>query len=104
MATPAAGRGGASSAERPNVAEITPEVASALRQAALRNERTVIQYGGKSVAIIPIRDLLLLERLVEQEEARRDVEEAERRLSDPAEVPIPYDQARRELGLDRLSR
>jgi hypothetical protein len=29
-----------------------------------------------------------------------DVEEAERRLADPNEVPVPYEQARKELGLD----
>ena len=33
-------------------------------------------------------------------EDRLDVEEAERRLADPNEVPIPYEQARKELGLD----
>jgi hypothetical protein len=35
----------------------------------------------------------------EDEEDRRDVEEAERRLADPDEVPIPYGQARKALGL-----
>jgi ubiquinone/menaquinone biosynthesis C-methylase UbiE len=29
-----------------------------------------------------------------------DVKEAERRLADPNEVPVPYEQARKELGLD----
>lgn len=30
----------------------------------------------------------------------RDLKEAERRLADPKEKPIPYEKARREIGLD----
>ena len=40
------------------------------------------------------------DRLTEEEEDRLDVAEAERRLADPDEVPIPYEQARKTLGLD----
>ena len=51
---------------------------------------------GKAVAaLIPLEDLALLEEL----EDRLDVEEAERRLADPNEVPIPYEQVQKELGL-----
>ncbi len=32
-------------------------------------------------------------------EDRLDLEEAEHRLADPAEVPVPYEQVRQELGL-----
>jgi hypothetical protein len=32
-------------------------------------------------------------------EDRLDAEEAKRRLADPNEVPIPYEQVRKELGL-----
>lgn len=35
----------------------------------------------------------------EDEEDRIDVEIAERRLSDPSEIPIPYERVRRELGI-----
>ena len=30
----------------------------------------------------------------------RDLKEAERRLADPKEKPIPYEKVRREIGLD----
>ena len=33
-------------------------------------------------------------------EDRRDLKEAERRLADPKENPVPYEKARREIGLD----
>jgi hypothetical protein len=29
----------------------------------------------------------------------RDLKEAERRLADPKEIPIPYEQVRKEIGL-----
>jgi hypothetical protein len=37
---------------------------------------------------------------LEELEDRLDVEEAERRLSDPNEVPIPYEHVRKELELE----
>jgi hypothetical protein len=39
------------------------------------------------------------EQVTEAEEDSADIAEAERRLSDPDEVPVPYEQARRSLGL-----
>jgi len=42
----------------------------------------------------------LYQEVCDDLEDRLDVEEAERRLADPNEVPIPYEQARKELGLD----
>ena len=82
---------------------------SALRMAAVLDKRTIVRIDGKEVAIIPLRDLRHLERLLEQEKEeeeefdRIDVEEAERILADPTEIPIPYEQVRRELGLGDLS-
>lgn len=38
-------------------------------------------------------------QVTREEEDAADVTEAERRLSDPGEVPIPYEQARQSLGL-----
>ena len=81
--------------------------ASALRRAVILDQRTIVRIGGKDVAVIPLRDFRRLERLLEQEEKaketeldRLDVEEAERRLRDPNDATIPYEQVRRELGLD----
>ena len=59
-------------------------------------ERVVVHRRGKAVAaLIPLEDLALLEEL----DDRFDIEEVERRLADPNEVPIPYEQVRKELGL-----
>jgi hypothetical protein len=82
---------------------------SALRMATVLDKRTIVRIDGKEIAVIPLRDLRRLEWFLEQEEEeerqfdRIDVEEAERILSDPAEVTIPYEQIRRELGLGDLS-
>jgi hypothetical protein len=81
---------------------VSPEIAEALH-AATRNKRSVVRFNNKRIAIIPLRDLRLLERLIEEKEDQIDVEEAERRLSDPSEVPIPYDEARKRLGFESLS-
>ena len=62
-----------------------------------KRERIILHRQGKNVAaLIPVEDLALLEEL----EDRLDVEEAEQRLADPNDTPLPYEQARKELGLD----
>ena len=38
--------------------------------------------------------------IFEEIEDRLDAEEAIRRLADPAEVPLPYEKVRKELGLE----
>lgn len=70
--------------------------ADSLTRVITKGERVKVHRRGKAVAaLIPLEDLALLEKL----EDRLDVEEAERRLADPNEVPIPYEQVRKELGL-----
>lgn len=62
-----------------------------------KRERIVLHRRGKDVAaLVPVEDLALLEEL----EERQDVEEAKRRLADPAETSVSYQQARKALGLD----
>jgi prevent-host-death family protein len=62
-----------------------------------KRERIILHRQGKNVAaLVPVEDLALLEEL----EDRLDIEDAERRLADPNDTPIPYEQARKELGLD----
>ena len=62
-----------------------------------KRERIILHRRGKDVAaLVPVEDLALLEEL----EDRRDAEEAKRRLADPAETPVSYQHARKELGLD----
>jgi hypothetical protein len=52
------------------------------------------EESGQSIA-----ESLPTERMTEEEEDRLDIAEAERRLADPEEVPIPYEQARETLTL-----
>ena len=64
---------------------------------ARRGARIVLQKGGKDVAaIVSVEDLALLEEL----EDRLDVEDARAALREPG-PNIPYEQVRRELGLDK---
>jgi hypothetical protein len=43
-----------------------------------------------------VEDLQLLERLIEEEEDRTDVEEAQRVLADPTEEEVPWEQIKAE--------
>ncbi|MBI5816712.1 MAG: type II toxin-antitoxin system Phd/YefM family antitoxin [Nitrospinae bacterium] len=61
----------------------------------------ILIYGenGAIAALIPIEEYELLRRM-EEEEEKLDVAEAERRLADPAQTPVPYETVRKGLGLD----
>ena len=74
-----------------------PETFShSLARVVTKRERVVVHRRGKAVAaLIPLEDLALLEEL----EDRLDVQEAERRLANPNDKAIPYEQVRHELGL-----
>lgn len=72
------------------------EFSDVLKRVANKRERIVLNSRGKDVAVlVPVEDLALLEEI----EDRRDAQEAKRRLQDPREVPIPYEQARKDLDL-----
>ena len=65
---------------------------------ASKRRRITIHRRGKAVAaLVPVEDLAVLEQ--EDLQDRRDAKEALRRLTDPREVPIPYEQARKQLGI-----
>jgi prevent-host-death family protein len=67
-----------------------------VNRAAYGKERVVLTRRGRPlVAVVPIEDL---ERLREMED-RQDAQILRKALEDPER--IPYDQVRRELGLDR---
>ena len=73
------------------------QFSAVLKRVINRRERIVLNRRGKDVAaLVPVEDLTLLEEM----EDRQDAEEARRRLQDSREVSIPYDQVRKELGLD----
>ncbi len=66
----------------------------------------LVRIQGKAFVIVPVDDHFCLERYLERQEEkereqdRLDVEEAERRLADPTDFTVPYEQVRRELGLE----
>ena len=73
------------------------EFAEVLNRVAYGKERIVLHRHGKPlVAIIPVEDLQLLERLLEGEEDRIDVEEARRILANPTEEENPWEQIKAE--------
>lgn len=70
------------------------EFSETLNRVAYGQERIILERRGKGIAaVIPIEDLELLEALEDQ----ADVEIARKRLAE--EESIPYEEARRELGL-----
>jgi prevent-host-death family protein len=85
---------------RLNVVELRQSLADILNRAEYKGERIVIHRRGKdAAAIISIEDLTLLERLIEDAEDRRDVDAARDALAESSER-IPYEAARKKLGLD----
>ena len=81
--------------------EARDEFAEVINRVAYGRERVVIRRREKELAaVIPMEDLRLLERLIEQEEDRIDVEEAEEimaAIERGEEEVIPLDQAMREI-------
>lgn len=76
------------------------EINGAIAKVVSDGEEILI-YGenGAVAALIPIEEYELL-RSMEEEEEKLDLAEAERRLADPTQTPIPYETVRKELGLD----
>ncbi|MGO8881298.1 MAG: type II toxin-antitoxin system Phd/YefM family antitoxin [Desulfomonilaceae bacterium] len=82
---------------RQSASDVRKDFAEALNRVAFGGERIVLHRRGKDVAVlVPIADLELLEEIEDVLDAR----EAERRISDPNEIPVPYETARKALGMD----
>ncbi len=82
---------------RQSASDVRKDFAEALNRVAFGGERIVLHRRGKDVAVlVPIADLELLEQI----EDVLDAEEAVRRISDPNEIPVPYETARKALGMD----
>jgi len=79
------------------VSEARQDFAELVNRAAYGHERVrVVRRGREIAAIVPIKDVELLERL----EDEFDLQEARAALADPENaVPIPWGQVRAELGL-----
>ena len=85
---------------RLNVVELRQSLAEVLNRAEYQGVRSIIHRRGKDVAaIIPLEDLKLLERLIEEVEDRLDVEAARVAMA-KSEDRIPYADVRHGLGLD----
>ncbi|MEO6808630.1 MAG: type II toxin-antitoxin system Phd/YefM family antitoxin [Isosphaeraceae bacterium] len=79
--------------------ELKQSLSDVLNRAESAGERIVIHHQGKDVAaIIPIADLRLLERLIEEAEDRIDAEAVQAAL-DESDERIPYAEVQRKLGL-----
>ncbi|MDR3629931.1 MAG: type II toxin-antitoxin system Phd/YefM family antitoxin, partial [Desulfocapsaceae bacterium] len=82
---------------RQAASDVRKDFAEALNRVAFGGERIVLHRRGKDVAVlVPIADLELLEQIEDVLDAR----EAVRRISDPNEIPVPYETARKALGMD----
>ena len=86
---------------RLNISEVRSDFAETINQVSYGKERLIVERRGKDLAaIIPVEDLKLLERLIEEEEDRLDLEEVEKILADPRnKKTIPLEKVRKELGL-----
>ncbi|MBI2839223.1 MAG: type II toxin-antitoxin system Phd/YefM family antitoxin [Acidobacteria bacterium] len=84
---------------RLSVTEARQHFSKTVRRVSVAKERILLEDHGEDVAaVIPVDDLKLLERLIEEEEDRLDVEAAREALKEPGS--IPYEEVRKKLGLD----
>ncbi len=85
---------------RVSSSEAREEFSEIINRVAYGGERVVIRRRDKELAaVIPMEDLKLLERLIEEEEDRIDAEEAMKVLNDPTEESVPLEQVKNEPGL-----
>ena len=76
------------------------DLVNAVKQVASGKPIIFHQNGNDVAAVISIEDLHLLERLIEEEEDRIDIAEAEKILAQTKEEDwIPFEQAKVELRL-----
>lgn len=76
------------------------EFGTVVNRVAFGKERIVLERRGKALAaLIPMEDLRLLERLIEAEEDRIDLERV-RAAEAESEPSIPLDEFMKERGID----
>lgn len=79
--------------------ELRQSLAEVLNRAEYQGERIIIHRRGRdAAALIPVEDLRLLERLLEEAEDRIDAEAARAALAESDER-LPHSRVRRRLGL-----
>jgi hypothetical protein len=78
-----------------DLSEAPAEFISQLQQVTARKQRLIVRRGGRAIAaVVPMRDLRLLERMWEQLEDQSDVEYARKILADPTQAPRPLEEIR----------
>jgi prevent-host-death family protein len=81
-----------------SAAKARSEFSRLLERTARRKERVTITRRGKEMAaLVPMRDLRLLEQKIEEEEDRIDRQEVRKAKAEGGVVP--YESVRQELGL-----
>lgn len=64
-----------------------------IRRVNRDHECIVVEQDGHDLAaVIPVEDWIRLQELREEQDERQDAEEALRRLADPNQKPIPFEQ------------
>ena len=77
------------------------EFGSVVDRVAYTKRPVLLERRGKPLAVlVPLEDYRLLGRLIEEEEDRIDIRESRKALAEGKFVP--YEQVRKELGLDSL--
>jgi len=75
------------------------EFTDTLERVSLGKERIVLQSQGQDVAVlVPIEDLSLLEQMEDLVDVKA-AEAAESEAAAKGETPIPWEEARQQLGL-----
>jgi len=81
--------------------EARDQLSELVNRAAYGKERIVLTRRGKGIAaLVPLDDLLALERMMRQMEDQSDIEAAEEALEEASRKgTIPWETVKEELGL-----
>ena len=84
---------------RKGASEVRKDFSGTLDRVARQRDRIVLQKRGKDVAVlIPMEDLALLEELEDKVDLL-DALRAEAEAAEKDEKPLPWEQAKKQLGL-----
>ena len=84
-----------------NVMEARKAFSETVNRVAFGRERIVLERRGKRVAaLVPVEDLELYERLLEEYEDRVDIEEADKALAaSENQEPVSWEDAKKRQGI-----
>lgn len=82
-----------------SASEARNDFSGTVSRVAYGRERVVIQRRKEKVAVVPMEDLELLERLEREKEDRIDVAEANKVIGDENEGRVSWEDLKGELGL-----